>query len=90
MNICRRVVLKECNTHDSTANGQRSLFFDVITYYPDALFITRNVHLICDETNDNISGDIIECGLWHDLNEDECHEYFQIVIDEVNRWVGAC
>ena len=89
MNPNRRVILKECNRDDILADGQRSLFFDVITSYPNGIFITRNVHLVCDKTNASISGDVIECGEWRDLDEDECREYFQMVIDEANRWVGA-
>lgn len=89
MNPNRRTILKECNTDDIMANGQRSLFFDVITYYPDGISIARNIHLVCDKTNAAIGGDIIECGEWRDLDEDECRGYFQMVIDEINRWVGA-
>ena len=89
MNPNRRVILKECNTDDTVTDGQRSLFFDVTTFYPNGIFITRNVHLVCDKANASISGDIIECGEWRDLDEDECCEYFQMVIDEANRWVGA-
>lgn len=89
MNASRKVILKECRMHDDAVDGQRSLYFDVITYYPNSISIARNVHLICDKTNTKLSGDVIECGEWRDLDEDECCEYFQMIIDEANRWVGA-